>query len=837
MVYSYFRGFNEAWNKNQPDIYEVSQAESAKVRVRPFFLGESTYEGEHGEWGSALPARKQAWWCVLGGGFGHAYGSPNWNMPGNWREVLELPGASSLKHLRSLLESKAWWQLVPDVDNVVAVDGRGTFAMNDYAVTALATDASFALSYLPTKLALTIDLSKFSQGKVEGSWFNPRTGETTRIGEFTEKKKQVFEPPAEGDWLLVIGSEMRSNSAAETEEKGRINLTPPQVPAEFSNEWPPAWEAAFQDRVKASLRASDVQPGKYGGTYFENEKASYPQAFIGFLKGQRAESLKFLQQEDDAAWSKKLTLGVDWFPSFTIRSQVRKYFLFGPYFDPEYRRRMFDSARIWTEKDPLGRPNEFWIPPAQRKSQAEGWTPEYQNSWVDVRGTDNLRAMRETAVYLMSEETGNAETAKTYKERIRAYVTALYTTGMGEWDSANYLSHGLTAYLNLYDFARDTEVRSLAKAHLDWICTAAAVKYFRGCWAGPNIRDYGNIGAHDGAAGEFWHYFGGWEEPAAKPYRDFVHIATSGYRPPAAVVELARKNFPRPVEMLASKPSYDGWTKPGGESEPTYFETTWIAHHTQLGSLPNGHADRPGMNLNGFRLLAENSTRGADTLIIFTSLDYNQSHASATAGGDQIGQFRGKLMWLNAKSATPFFLFLPRSAEIVEEGERIFIRLEKTWLALHLINAKPNGVDSVATQRVCAGRKPYPADQVWSANGGNGACGVAIEIGEPESHADFATFRNAVSEKSKLDLAKLGEGEAHLTGSDGDRVGLRLTREGRPIVFRNGAEHDWKQHWPLWSGGDSPVTLGWKEGELHVKAGGREFSSTLRNGRCLFENR
>ena len=93
MVYTYFRGFNKAWNKNQPDVYEVSHAEFAKLPVRPFFLGESTYEGEHGDWGSAVQARKQAYWCVLGGGFGHAYGSPNWNFPTNWREVLELPGA------------------------------------------------------------------------------------------------------------------------------------------------------------------------------------------------------------------------------------------------------------------------------------------------------------------------------------------------------------------------------------------------------------------------------------------------------------------------------------------------------------------------------------------------------------------------------------------------------------------------------------------------------------------------------------------------------------------------------------------------------------------------
>ena len=66
-----------------------------------------------------------------------------------------------------------------------------------------------------------------------------------------------------------------------TDDRGRVVAQPLPVPAELRNEWPAAWEEAFVERVNASLRASDIQPGKYGGTFFENEKMSYPQAFIG----------------------------------------------------------------------------------------------------------------------------------------------------------------------------------------------------------------------------------------------------------------------------------------------------------------------------------------------------------------------------------------------------------------------------------------------------------------------------------------------------------------------------------------------------------------------------
>jgi hypothetical protein len=78
MIYTYFRGLNKAWNRNQPDGYEVGWEEYHRRPARPFSLGESTYEGEHDAWGSPLQTRKQAYWSVFSGGMGPAYGSPNW---------------------------------------------------------------------------------------------------------------------------------------------------------------------------------------------------------------------------------------------------------------------------------------------------------------------------------------------------------------------------------------------------------------------------------------------------------------------------------------------------------------------------------------------------------------------------------------------------------------------------------------------------------------------------------------------------------------------------------------------------------------------------------------
>ncbi len=205
MVYTYFRGFNKAWNKTQPDVYEVGYAELNKPGLRmPFILGESTYEGEHGDWGSALQVRKQAYWTMLSGGAGHAYGSPNWRLRADWRKVLQLPGAGSLHHLRTLFERRPWYRLIPDQKGEFAIAGAGAYGQNDYATTAMAADRTFAITYIPSGRRITYDLSRFGDGRIQASWFNPRTGAVTAAGTHPTNATRMFEPPEDGDWVLVF---------------------------------------------------------------------------------------------------------------------------------------------------------------------------------------------------------------------------------------------------------------------------------------------------------------------------------------------------------------------------------------------------------------------------------------------------------------------------------------------------------------------------------------------------------------------------------------------------------------------------------------------------------
>uniref|UniRef100_A0A7C4QKT9 Uncharacterized protein n=1 Tax=Schlesneria paludicola TaxID=360056 RepID=A0A7C4QKT9_9PLAN len=102
--------------------------------------------------------------------------------------------------------------------------------------------------------------------------------------------------------------------------------------------------------------------GLGGQTYFENEKRAYGFLMAHVLAGDRLAAIRELQREDAQArqWHAH-TGGIDFYACFTLKHQMRKYFLFGDQLDPAYKKRMFDGAKIWTERDPLRRPHPAFV--------------------------------------------------------------------------------------------------------------------------------------------------------------------------------------------------------------------------------------------------------------------------------------------------------------------------------------------------------------------------------------------------------------------------------------------------------------------------------------------
>jgi hypothetical protein len=587
----------------------------------------------------------------------------------------------------------------------------------------------------------------------------------------------------------------------------------PDVPAEFINKWPEKEEQAFQQRARELLAfvGAKQQPGKYGGTFFENEKRSYALAMLDFLNGRRDQAISFLESEDaDAGSWNKVTDGIDFYAAFTLKHQGRKYFQLGPYLHPEYRERMKNAAHTWTEQDPLRRPHPYF------KKGGDGWTPETKNSWVDVRNTDNLRAMREVNVYLFAEDTGNEETRKIYKERLAASVRRLYEVGLGEWDSENYFGHTTTSFLNLYDFAKDPEVRSLSKAALDWFMVAAALKYYHGAWPAPNKRDYGGASRVFGSnAPRFYQiYFGDNPLPNSDPELDVVHAIMSRYRPPLVAMALAHKQFD-PVELFEAKPSYDNWS---AKASPETWETMFYGKTFQMGSVASKGANG---DVGPFKLGTFNSKRGVDFFVANTMSTVNHQGKNA---GDQIGQNRNLLIWLRPTDDKPFYFLLPRDAALQKEDGVLFWKMEKTFLAL-----RPIGLSDFAEEPIVNDKKEpnaayADAIQYKAAINGAGYGGFALEVGE----GDYEKWKNAVKAKGTLDLNLLSEGVAKLTGSDGRtlRVDHNKTND-LPLVHRNGVERKWSEENAVYQtiGEKSLVSQNWGGKVLAAQAGGYKFSS------------
>lgn len=416
----------------------------------------------------------------------------------------------------------------------------------------------------------------------------------------------------------------------------------------------------------------------YGDITFESEKNSYPLAMADLLAG-RTEALAFLEQLDLEA---EETGGIDLYSGFVLTGQIRKYFYFGDRLNPKYRQRMWTAMHQFTQTDPLTRkalhPRKFWSASTDNCTTA-----------VDCRNTGSVRAMRETSVYLMAEETGNEVTRLLYKERLQRSVHTLYDKGMGEWDSPLYHSRTATAYLNLYDFAQDPEVKQLAKSALDWLFRSAALKYWRGSWNSPLHSSSG-----DRAARFFWLYFGDAPSPQAVE-KDWIYGLTSGYRPPESILRFARRQFFKPVEIRRTQALSQ--TQQPGKLRHIAYETLYFGHTFQLGSLATDTAnDGRGLSLR----ITQGS--GTDALVV------------TAEGSQQIAQSENLLIW---RSNAPPVIDFP-TGEIERHEDTIFIQCEQTWIAL------------------------------WQFRGG-----FVLEVGEPQTHGSFNQFKTALKTRSHLQLS------------------------------------------------------------------------------------
>ncbi|MEH6306877.1 glycoside hydrolase family 140 protein [Olivibacter sp. CPCC 100613] len=191
--------------------------------IKPTIDGEPSYEGipqglhdpKEPRW-TAKDIRRYAYWSVFSGAFGFTYGNNSimqflnekdtdstaaYGATELWKDALQNPGAGEMRYLKELVLSKSFLDRVPD-QSLLAENGE----KYDYKVATRGKD--YALIYTYNGGTVKVNPSKIATGKLKASWFDPRKGVYTEIGEVSPTDGQTFEAPGEAkegnDWVLVL---------------------------------------------------------------------------------------------------------------------------------------------------------------------------------------------------------------------------------------------------------------------------------------------------------------------------------------------------------------------------------------------------------------------------------------------------------------------------------------------------------------------------------------------------------------------------------------------------------------------------------------------------------
>jgi hypothetical protein len=199
--------------------YEPVHAEILKDYNRgdfPVFLVESGYEFEVSD---PRTVRAQAYEALLSGATGHLYGNHyTWQFLDGWQDTLESSGTMQIGYFAALVQSRPWYDLVPDQDHALVTDGLGDFGASDYVTAARTSDGRLAIAYVPTTRTITVDMGRLG-GPATARWYDPTSGTFITVSDSLANSGLVpFTTPGTNaggaeDWVLVLETEAPSPSS------------------------------------------------------------------------------------------------------------------------------------------------------------------------------------------------------------------------------------------------------------------------------------------------------------------------------------------------------------------------------------------------------------------------------------------------------------------------------------------------------------------------------------------------------------------------------------------------------------------------------------------------
>ena len=151
--------------------------------------------------------------------------------------------------------------------------------------------------------------------------------------------------------------------------------------------------------------------------------------------------------------------------------------------------------------------------------------------------------------------------ARLFSEYFLRYARQHAATGLLVECNSDYNKYTLGGWYNMADFASDPRLRRQMTRLLDLYWADWAIEQLDGVRGGSRHRCYPGAGSTEGTSGQgmAWYHFG-LGLPMSK-HPSVMCAATSGYRPAACVVELARDSAARgEYEYVSRRP---GLAQPG----------------------------------------------------------------------------------------------------------------------------------------------------------------------------------------------------------------------------------------------------------------------------------
>ncbi len=447
-------------------------------------------------------------------------------------------------------------------------------------------------------------------------------------------------------------------------------------------------------------------------------------------------------------------------------------------------------------------------------------------------GTENHTWMHRANGYILAEQIDGDYADRMPRERLKAQTRAwlisqikkLYTNGQGEYDSSTYVGFSIASLCNVYDYTDDPEMKAWAKAGLDWMAAALALKYFHGCQLGPEARgfatravgnvdqpasfpgakhfEYSQVGTHTDWV--CWLWFGDsagnvmLESTKAETNRfPAIVPALSSYRPPEVIRRIARKQIDLPLSARNAKSSY--WADRAGKDQ----EVLYFAKPFAMGTL---YSPEKGVRTSGTILPQTTMLKicllGPDDVYTFGASNGYHGHfpLEGRTPYDQYHQHGPaaiNICWVDAKEDDrtkhrSVFGYRSKAGQPVSKSGWFFWQVKDAYLAARPLNGKaaPGEVTHIKKGKAV----PVESDtHSWLVSPGK-LGGWAVQLGGKADHATLADFQQAVLDKVKLDLSAFDSNRTvTMTTLAGDT--LKMTHTGgpgaRPDAWVNGEPLDY----------------------------------------------